>query len=141
MEEEYLKGFASGPLDRYRTSSTFDWRDFKLKFFEEKDLQYKYKMWKIMEKEPVFAHSVGPLRLEDHRKLTFLRSQALDKNGYGGTTLEALDNLDTTFARHGALVMYDASLLAFHTLKGDFVAVTLICEISFHHHSLLLTKN
>lgn len=68
----------SGPLDLYRKKASFNWKDM-LYFIDGKDiLEYKEKVFKLLENDPLFARQPGEdIPIEKMRELTFLRVKQL----------------------------------------------------------------
>ncbi|KAK7474378.1 hypothetical protein BaRGS_00034426 [Batillaria attramentaria] len=72
---KYLKDFPPGPLDTYRKRATFDWKKMRLFLDGEDILQFKYKIWNTLEKDPLFSRGYGTPSLEEARKLSFQRAR------------------------------------------------------------------
>uniref|UniRef100_A0A672YLP8 Acyl-coenzyme A oxidase n=1 Tax=Sphaeramia orbicularis TaxID=375764 RepID=A0A672YLP8_9TELE len=68
----------SGPLDLYRKKASFNWKEM-LYFIDGKDiLEYKEKVFKVLENDPLYARQPGEdIPIEKMRELTFLRYDQL----------------------------------------------------------------
>ena len=54
---DFLEDFPPGPLDLYRKNASFHWRNMAVLMEDESILRFKFKVWKIMEQDPEFAHT------------------------------------------------------------------------------------
>lgn len=75
---DVLTDWPSGPLDRYRSKASFDWKQMKLLLETEEVIRFKNRVWSTFEKEALFARSPWeePSRDED-RKRTHARLKKL----------------------------------------------------------------
>lgn len=75
MEDlSFIPDVPSGPLDPYRKTATFNWKRFKLALEEDIELlRLKYKVWKTIEKDPLFAPSAVTLPVEEQKRIAQLQ--------------------------------------------------------------------
>ncbi|XP_026330000.1 peroxisomal acyl-coenzyme A oxidase 3 [Hyposmocoma kahamanoa] len=75
MEDlSFLPDLPSGPLDVYRSSASFDWKRLKLALEGDIDfLKLKYKVWRTLEKDPLFAHNLVTPVVEEQKRITQLQ--------------------------------------------------------------------
>lgn len=68
-------GFPPGPLDSYRNKATFDLKEMKDFVNGGEDITtFKERLWKIMEKDPLFSHDLDKgLSMDGMRRLTMKR--------------------------------------------------------------------
>ncbi|CAL8130578.1 unnamed protein product [Orchesella dallaii] len=71
--KEILPDFPSGPLSNYRKQASFDWRNMAVVIDTEERLKFKHAIWKAMEEDPTFTHSVKDKdsSLDEIRNRTF----------------------------------------------------------------------
>ncbi|XP_034667882.1 peroxisomal acyl-coenzyme A oxidase 3 [Drosophila subobscura] len=58
-----------GPLSVYRKRANFDWKRLRLIFEKEQGLRIKYKVWKRLESDPLFAHASRTLPMDEQKRL------------------------------------------------------------------------
>lgn len=75
---DVLKEWPSGPLDRYRSKSSFDWKQMKLLVEGEDVIRFKNRVWSTFENDPLFARSPWeePSR-DEYRHKTYARLKKL----------------------------------------------------------------
>lgn len=81
MEElSFIPDIPSGPLDAYRNSATFNWKQLKLSLEGDVDLlKLKYKIWQTLEKDPLFAHNTVSPSLEEQKRITQLQLKRINE--------------------------------------------------------------
>ncbi|XP_049829778.1 peroxisomal acyl-coenzyme A oxidase 3-like isoform X2 [Schistocerca gregaria] len=108
MEIQLLPDFPPGPLDKYRKASSFDWKSMKLLLETPEMLDYKMKIWKLIEENPEFHHSDNSLSLEEQRTLVMKRLYSFRKL-HMLSAEDIFGNLHKPFALLSAAFQYDAS--------------------------------
>ncbi|XP_069704867.1 uncharacterized protein [Periplaneta americana] len=68
-EMELLPDFPPGPLDVYRKKASFDWKKLKLFLEDESLTEFKTKVWRTLEADPLFQHPQTMLTLDEERHL------------------------------------------------------------------------
>ncbi|XP_068145030.1 peroxisomal acyl-coenzyme A oxidase 3 [Drosophila tropicalis] len=58
-----------GPLAHYRKRANFDWKRLRLIFEKEQGLRIKYKVWRRLENDPLFAHPSRTLPMDEQKRL------------------------------------------------------------------------
>ncbi|XP_077996443.1 peroxisomal acyl-coenzyme A oxidase 3-like [Glandiceps talaboti] len=70
---ELLPDLPNGPLDDYRKKASFNWKEMKM-FLEGEDIvRFQNHFWSTLERDPLFAHSLEDLKVEEKREITFNR--------------------------------------------------------------------
>uniref|UniRef100_T1GRS1 Uncharacterized protein n=1 Tax=Megaselia scalaris TaxID=36166 RepID=T1GRS1_MEGSC len=69
----------AGPLSEYRKRAKFDWKDLKLIFEEEQTLKTKYRVWKLLEEDPLFAKSKTSLPTNELKRLAAMQMNHMAK--------------------------------------------------------------
>lgn len=119
----------AGPLDLYRNQASFDYKE--MKDFVNGGIEiteFKERLWKIMEKDPVFSHDLDKgLSIDGMRRLAMRRCKRIFE-------LDFL-NEDEFFSnpfKHQALTdvigSYDWGVAAKYSLNG---AVSILCVFFF----------
>ncbi|KAG8295533.1 acyl-Coenzyme A oxidase [Homalodisca vitripennis] len=72
-EMNLLQDFPPGPLQDYRKRASFDWKKLKILIEDEVILKTKLEVWKRMEEDPLFHHSLETPTLEEQRRINVLR--------------------------------------------------------------------
>ncbi|KAL5280044.1 ACOX3 family protein [Megaselia abdita] len=62
-----------GPLAEYRKRANFDWKDLKLIFEEEQTLKTKYRVWKLLEEDPLFTRSNTNLPTNESKRIAAMQ--------------------------------------------------------------------
>ncbi|XP_067621939.1 peroxisomal acyl-coenzyme A oxidase 3 isoform X2 [Eurosta solidaginis] len=75
----FIPDLPKGPLCRYRNRAKFDWKQLKLILEREKDLRIKYKVWKILENDPLFAKHTETLSSGEQKHLCALQVNHMPK--------------------------------------------------------------
>nr|XP_023014864.1 peroxisomal acyl-coenzyme A oxidase 3 [Leptinotarsa decemlineata]XP_023014871.1 peroxisomal acyl-coenzyme A oxidase 3 [Leptinotarsa decemlineata] len=94
-----LDDFVPGPLDHYRKQARFDWKKLKLFFEDEELLKMRLRVWKCLEKDPLF-HRPNVELLTDQKK----RRTALQLRRYIDHKLANVD-LNTPFRKRTRLLL------------------------------------
>ncbi|XP_053958182.1 peroxisomal acyl-coenzyme A oxidase 3 [Anastrepha ludens] len=68
-DTSFIPDLPKGPLCRYRNRAKFDWKQLKLIFEREQDLRIKYKVWKILESDPLFSKPKTTLPADEQKHL------------------------------------------------------------------------
>ncbi|XP_053625433.1 peroxisomal acyl-coenzyme A oxidase 3-like [Plodia interpunctella] len=106
---KYFPDLPSGPLDKYRKKSSFDWRRMKLIYENLNTINLKHEIWTFMENHPLFKHSDTTLTLDEERHIAIKRMYAMfDKNFMPYEKL--LEDPKLYAADTEALFMFDSSL-------------------------------
>lgn len=109
METQLLPDFPAGPLDKYRKASSFDWKSMKLLLETPDILDYKMKIWKLLEENPEFQHPSSALSLDEQRNLAIKRMYCFKKL-HNLSVEEMFENFRKPYATLSAAFQYDASL-------------------------------
>lgn len=76
--EELIPDWPSGPLDVYRKKASFDWKRLKLAVEDEDVIRIKMRIFKTLEKDPIFARTPWDEDSRDEeRKKTLMRMKKL----------------------------------------------------------------
>ncbi|XP_059613387.1 peroxisomal acyl-coenzyme A oxidase 3 [Phlebotomus argentipes] len=68
-ELSFIPDWLPGPLDNHRKQSAFDWRQLKAVLENIHSLRLKYKVWKMLESEPLFAKSKTTPSADEQKKI------------------------------------------------------------------------
>ncbi|CAG9585069.1 unnamed protein product [Danaus chrysippus] len=81
MEDlSFVPDLPKGPLDVYRNTASFNWKRLKLALEGDIDsLKLKYKIWRTLEKDPLFAHSPVSLPVEEQKRITQLQLKKINE--------------------------------------------------------------
>ncbi|XP_046964850.1 peroxisomal acyl-coenzyme A oxidase 3 [Vanessa cardui] len=81
MEDlSFIPELPSGPLDVYRNGASFNWKRLKLALEGDIDLlKLKYKIWRTLEKDPLFAHHPVTPPLEEQKRITQLQLKKINE--------------------------------------------------------------
>nr|XP_032513550.1 peroxisomal acyl-coenzyme A oxidase 3-like [Danaus plexippus plexippus] len=81
MEDlSFVPDLPKGPLDVYRNTASFNWKRLKLALEGDIDsLKLKYKIWRTLEKDPLFAHSAVTLPVEEQKRITQLQLKKINE--------------------------------------------------------------
>ncbi|KAG7307382.1 hypothetical protein JYU34_007569 [Plutella xylostella] len=83
----FIPDLPSGPLDCYRSTASFDWKQLKLSLEGDLDLlKLKYKIWKTLEKDLLFAPPSVTPSVEEQKRITQLQLKKI--NNYKFMTYE-----------------------------------------------------
>lgn len=85
----FIPDLPKGPLCEYRSRARFDWKLLRLIFEEENSLKIKYKVWKILEGDPLFAKPNTTLRTDD---LKHIAAMQMNKMAHLDITTENVKN-------------------------------------------------
>ena len=78
METNFINDLPSGPLDAYRKKASFDWKKMKILMEGEDNIRFKYKIWSLMENDPLFHRNPwDEMSRDEERRLTFLQMKRL----------------------------------------------------------------
>lgn len=78
LVKDVLPDWPAGPLDRYRSKASFDWRHMKLILEGEEVIRFKQKVWNTFQSDPLFArNSWDDLPRDEERRRTTLRLRKL----------------------------------------------------------------
>lgn len=69
MKSELLPDFPPGPLDIYRNQASFDWKKLKLFLEDESITEFKMKMWRVLEADPLFQRPQSTLSVDEQRHM------------------------------------------------------------------------
>ncbi|XP_013777945.1 peroxisomal acyl-coenzyme A oxidase 3-like [Limulus polyphemus] len=135
--EEVLPDFPPGPLHEYRQKASFNWRKMKVLMEGEDMIRVKFKVWKSLEADPLFAHTpTEELSREKYRQLCFRRMKRLLEYEFY-TQEEFLLNPHLAHAAFLAVGMYDWSLAVKKFLAFEFFGASLRGQGTKKHRSLL----
>ncbi|XP_017476567.1 PREDICTED: peroxisomal acyl-coenzyme A oxidase 3 [Rhagoletis zephyria] len=68
-DTSFIPDLPKGPLCKYRNRAKFDWKKLKLIFESEQDLRIKYKVWKVLENDPLFSKHKTTLPIDEQKHL------------------------------------------------------------------------
>ncbi|XP_076344547.1 peroxisomal acyl-coenzyme A oxidase 3-like [Tachypleus tridentatus] len=135
--EEVLPDFPPGPLHEYRQKASFNWRKMKVLMEGEDMIRVKFKVWKALEADPLFAHTpTEELSREKFRQLCFRRMKRLLEYEFY-TQEEFMLNPHLAHAAFLAVGMYDWSLAVKKFLAFEFFGASLRGQGTKKHRSLL----
>ncbi|XP_041457080.1 peroxisomal acyl-coenzyme A oxidase 3-like [Lytechinus variegatus] len=133
---DVLPDLPAGPLDLYRNNASFDWKSLKVAFEGEDCIRYHYKIWKTLEKDPLFQHSQRPLTMEESRALVFRQVKQLIR--YNFLSMEGiLANPDTISWFNNAVMLYDAALATKFNLNKNLFGQTLRASGSMKYEDIV----
>lgn len=116
---DLLKDFPPGPLDQYRQQASFDWKSLKVFMEDEKLLEFKLKLWKALEDDPLFHHPVHTPSVDEQRNLAVKRMYKLKAMNL--LTMEDIINEPRLpMVLHSALFQYEPSTSIKLSLTFDF---------------------
>ncbi|XP_026747712.1 peroxisomal acyl-coenzyme A oxidase 3 [Trichoplusia ni] len=103
MEDlSFVPDLPSGPLDKYRKTSSFDWK--RLKLALEGDnielLKLKYKIWLTLEKDPLFAHSTVSPSVDEQKRITQLQLKRINEYRFHTTEM-----VNSSYSRRTRTIM------------------------------------
>nr|XP_002731777.1 PREDICTED: peroxisomal acyl-coenzyme A oxidase 3-like [Saccoglossus kowalevskii] len=133
--DELIPDMPVGPIDKYRKSATFDWKQMKM-FLEGEDcIRYQNEIWDLLEKDPLFARSVGTVSVNEMRMLVFQRVKRLSEY-YFLTQEKLLENPMVYLWFFSAIGLYDWALPTKFLLSTQFFGGTIRSSGSKHHLDL-----
>ncbi|XP_068629581.1 peroxisomal acyl-coenzyme A oxidase 3 [Battus philenor] len=102
MEDlSFVPDLLSGPLDVYRNTASFNWKRLKLSLEGDIELlKLKYKIWHILERDPLFAHNQVTPSVEEQKRLTQLQVKKI--NEYKFVTKEIFNS---TYSKRTRAIM------------------------------------
>ncbi|XP_055957651.1 peroxisomal acyl-coenzyme A oxidase 3, partial [Patella vulgata] len=132
-----LKDFSPGPLDRYRSCASFNWKQMMLFMDGEDIVTYKTKVWKTLENDPLFSKGeVETPNLEKVREIAFIRCKRLAEYNFLDD-----DELFSNPLKHkiyfNCLGMFDWSMAAKNMLNFEMFGGTVSNMGSKRHHHLV----
>ncbi|CAD6997130.1 peroxisomal acyl-coenzyme A oxidase 3 [Ceratitis capitata] len=68
-DTSFIPDLPKGPLCAYRRRAKFDWKQLKVIFEREQDLRIKYKVWKILENDPLFSKQETTMSSDEQKHL------------------------------------------------------------------------
>lgn len=96
IDTSFIPDNPSGPLDEYRSRATFDWKRLRL-ILEEKDLlELKYKAWRLIEAEPLFAKPVQTLSADEQKYRAAVQMKSIHDLHLSPPNMERLGHKDKT---------------------------------------------
>lgn len=126
-----------GPLEPYRKSASFDWRDLKLVVEGEEVIRFRNRIFRTLERDPIFARKPDEeLSREEQREITFKRFKRLMEYDLLPDG-EFMANPLLTQTLYSSLGQYDWSLSAKRFLAYEFVTVSLRGGGSSRHLAVL----
>lgn len=83
LVSDCLPDWPAGPLEKYRSKATFDWKQMKMLLEGEDVIRFKNRMWSAFREDPLFARTPWeePSR-DEERKRTFQRLRRLVENKF-----------------------------------------------------------
>ncbi|KAH8415031.1 hypothetical protein KR215_011197 [Drosophila sulfurigaster] len=103
----------SGPLSVYRKRANFDWKRLRLIFEKEQGLRIKYKVWRRLENDPLFAHASRTLPMDEQKRLAAMQVNKMKQLELVPKEIESLSfSAKTKYLMfiNEALASYSASL-------------------------------
>ncbi|CAH2086047.1 unnamed protein product [Euphydryas editha] len=81
MEDlSFIPELPNGPLDVYRNGASFNWKRLKLALDGDIDqLKLKYKVWRTLEKDPLFAHPAITPSVEEQKRMTQIQVKKINE--------------------------------------------------------------
>uniref|UniRef100_A0A0K8TTB3 Acyl-coenzyme A oxidase n=1 Tax=Tabanus bromius TaxID=304241 RepID=A0A0K8TTB3_TABBR len=73
IDTSFIPDMPQGPLCEYRKCAKFDWKRLRLIFEEENTLRIKYKVWKILEADPLFSKPKTALSSDEQKRLAAMQ--------------------------------------------------------------------
>lgn len=132
----FLKDLPNGPLDRYRSSASFNWKQMALCLENEEILKFKYEIWEKMQGDPLFQRKIGNQSLHEQRELATLRMKRL-KEWNILPEEEALMNLQKIIAVDMAVMAYCPSLGLKYFLAYRYTQTALLSLGTENHLNFL----
>ncbi|KAK6637955.1 hypothetical protein RUM44_008378 [Polyplax serrata] len=130
--------FPPGPLSSFRKRASFSWRKMQV-FLETEDIvQYKNKIWKTLEGDPLFQQSPVSLPHDEFRKLTALRANRIRDYDFLNKDV-IMENPLRFMITIGALTMYDSSALIKYIIPTHFFS-TSIKGLGSKRHAEIMKK-
>ncbi|KNC23950.1 hypothetical protein FF38_01008 [Lucilia cuprina] len=68
-DTSFIPDLPKGPLCTYRKRVKFDWKRLRLIFEKEQALRIKYKVWKILENDPLFSQPIALLPTDEQKRI------------------------------------------------------------------------
>ncbi|XP_063238465.1 peroxisomal acyl-coenzyme A oxidase 3-like isoform X2 [Bacillus rossius redtenbacheri] len=106
---ELLEDFPPGPLDKYRSKASFDWKKMKLVLENEDILRFKVTIMKTLERDPLFQRSSATPRLDEERRRATQQMYRVLQYDFPSRA-EGLDERAKASAVGSCLSHYDPSL-------------------------------
>lgn len=73
VDTSFIPDLPKGPLCAYRKRAKFDWKRLKLIFEKEQTVRIKYKVWRTLENDPLFAQSQSTLPIDEQKRICALQ--------------------------------------------------------------------
>uniref|UniRef100_A0A1I8Q5I1 Acyl-coenzyme A oxidase n=1 Tax=Stomoxys calcitrans TaxID=35570 RepID=A0A1I8Q5I1_STOCA len=69
VDTSFIPDLPKGPLCVYRKRVNFDWKRLRLIFEREEVIRIKYKVWKILENDPLFSQPISTLPSDQQKRI------------------------------------------------------------------------
>lgn len=133
QDDELLRDFPPGPLDLYRKQASFDWKKLKLFLEDEAIIEFKMKIWRTLEADPLFQHPQATLSLDEERHLVLRQMYRVKQ--YNFLPLEELiADVRKPFEMSAALFMLNPSVSMKYFLTFSMFINTIIAMGSARHY-------
>jgi len=133
QDNELLPDFPPGPLDLYRKQASFDWKKLKLFLEDESIFEFKMKIWRTLEEDPLFQHPQATLSLDEERHLVLRQMYRVKQ--YNFLPLEELvADVRKPFAMIHALFMLNPAAALKYFLTYSMFTNTITAMGSARHY-------
>ena len=117
---DVLPDWPPGPLDRYRSKASFDWRYMKLILEGEEIIRFKHKIWSTFESDPLFSRNPwDELPRDEERRRTTLRLKKLAEYNFVDQS-DYIDNPYLVPSFIQSIGQYDWSLCLKRELSTEY---------------------
>uniref|UniRef100_A0A1B0AH42 Acyl-coenzyme A oxidase n=1 Tax=Glossina pallidipes TaxID=7398 RepID=A0A1B0AH42_GLOPL len=77
VDTSFIPDLPKGPLCAYRKRVNFDWKHLRLIFENEQSLRIKYKVWKILEHDPLFSQPISTLPTDEQKRICAMQTNRM----------------------------------------------------------------
>ncbi|GFG32146.1 hypothetical protein Cfor_06903 [Coptotermes formosanus] len=133
QDNELVPDFPPGPLDLYRKQASFDWKKLKLFLEDEAIIEFKMKIWRTLEADPLFQHPQAGLSVDEERHLVVRQMYRVKQ--YNFLPLEEIiADLRKPYVMTHALFMLNPSVSVKYLLNFSMFTNTIIAMGSAGHY-------
>lgn len=131
--DKLVPDLPAGPLDRYRASASFNWKQMKAYIDPPDIIAFKNSLYNFIEGDPVFHRTEGDLTLEEERRVTLQRVKKLLSSKLMNEGKIMMDYRKAP-ASTAVVGEYDFSVTARHGLLTGFIASGILGQGTERHY-------
>ncbi|XP_068218876.1 peroxisomal acyl-coenzyme A oxidase 3-like [Palaemon carinicauda] len=117
--DELIPDLPRGPLDRYRSQASFNWKTMKLHLHSPELIAFMNRAYNFLEKDPIFHLDDDDMTLEEQRIMTYRRMKRLQSDDFVGNEVHM--DLGKTLAMQQVMGGYNWSVTVRKSLLTFFI--------------------